>query len=194
MTACCMGGWCVPTAWGPTLQSVDESGLKDIPGFVQVVRRGNFLGVVAETEWGAIQAAAKLGSTLNPRARMPARPSGRTGTVCRQMDQIWETVRKTAGGTNTSVASQGSVETALGLRRRTLKATYKTPFQMHGSIGPSCAVADVRGDRATFWSGTQMPHETRRDMAQAARHSARKRRSCAGSRRRAAMAATVLST
>jgi CO/xanthine dehydrogenase Mo-binding subunit len=48
---------------------------------------------------------------------------------------------------------------------RTLKATYLTPFQMHGSIGPSCAVADVSGNRAIFWSGTQMPHEVRRDMA-----------------------------
>ena len=54
---------------------------------------------------------------------------------------------------------------ALATAGKTLKATYKTPFQMHGSIGPSCAVADVKRDRATFWSCTQMPHETRRDMA-----------------------------
>ena len=45
-----------------TLVSVDESGLGDIPGFVQVVRIHNFLGVVAETEWAVIQAAQKLGS------------------------------------------------------------------------------------------------------------------------------------
>ena len=81
------------------------------------------------------------------------------------MDQIWETVRKTAGGRNTSAASQGSVDMALAYGARTIKATYQTPYQMHGSIGPSCAVADVRGDRAIFWSGTQMPHETRRDIA-----------------------------
>ncbi|HEX7390879.1 MAG TPA: hypothetical protein VF286_12265, partial [Acidiphilium sp.] len=47
-----------------TLISVDETGLKDIPGFVRLVRQDNFLGVVAKTEWGAIQAAAKLGSVL----------------------------------------------------------------------------------------------------------------------------------
>ena len=55
-----------PYGVGARLLSVDESGLKEIPGFVALVRRDNFLGVVAETEWGAIQAAAKLGSTLNP--------------------------------------------------------------------------------------------------------------------------------
>src|SRR5579884_146768 len=48
-----------PYGVGARLVSVDESGLKDIPGFVRLVRRENFLGVVAETEWGAIQAAAK---------------------------------------------------------------------------------------------------------------------------------------
>src|SRR5262249_49451954 len=53
-----------PYGVGAKLESVDETGLKDIPGFVEVVRRGNFLGVVAKTEWAAIQAADKLGSGL----------------------------------------------------------------------------------------------------------------------------------
>ncbi len=149
-----------------TLQSVDESGLKAIPGFVQVVRRDNFLGVVAETEWGAIQAAQKLGSTLNPSGPDDGQAKWSNWDGLPPMDQIWETLRQTAGK-NHSVASSGSVEMALASHSggRVLKATYKTPFQMHGSIGPSCAIADVKGDHATFWSGTQMPHETRRDMA-----------------------------
>ena len=154
-----------PYGVGATLVSVDEGGLKDIPGFVQVVRRGNFLGVVAETEWGAIQAAERLGSTLNPQGPDAGQAKWSTWDGLPPMDQIWETVRKTAGGRNTSAASQGSVDMALAYGARTIKATYKTPYQMHGSIGPSCAVADVRGDRATFWAGTQMPHETRRDLA-----------------------------
>lgn len=48
------------------LESVDESAVKGIPGFMKLVRRDNFLGVVCETEWAAIQAAAKLGSVLHP--------------------------------------------------------------------------------------------------------------------------------
>jgi nicotinate dehydrogenase subunit B len=148
------------------LQSVDETGLKDIPGFVRVVRRENFLGVVAETEWGAIQAAEKLGSTLSPSGPNDGQAKWSKWEGLPPMDQIWETLRQTAGS-NRSVASTGSVDIALASHPggQVLKATYKTPFQMHGSIGPSCAIADVKGDHATFWSGTQMPHETRRDMA-----------------------------
>ena len=155
-----------PYGVGATLQSVDETGLKDIPSFVQLVRRDNFLGVVAETEWGAIQAAQKLGSTLDASSPTAGQAKWSTWNGLPAMGQIWETVRATSGP-NRSVANRGSVELALASLSggRTLKATYKTPFQMHGSIGPSCAIADVKGDHATFWSGTQMPHETRRDMA-----------------------------
>jgi CO/xanthine dehydrogenase Mo-binding subunit len=154
-----------PYGVGASLLSVDETGLKDIPGFVQVVRRDNFLGVVAATEWGAIQAAEKLGSTLNPSGPDAGQAKWSAWNGLPQMDQIWDTVRRTAAGSNISAASQGSVDMALSYADRVVKATYKTPFQMHGSIGPSCAVAHVKGDHATFWSGTQMPHETRRDMA-----------------------------
>jgi CO/xanthine dehydrogenase Mo-binding subunit len=148
-----------------TLVNVDETGLKEIPGFVQVVRRDNFLGVVAKTEWGAIQAAAKLGSTLNPSGPDAGQAKWSNWNGLPKMDQIWETVRNTPAVYSASAVSKGSTGTALAEASRTLKATYTTPFQMHGSIGPGCAVADVKGDRATLWSGTQMPHETRRDMA-----------------------------
>jgi CO/xanthine dehydrogenase Mo-binding subunit len=149
------------------LVSVDERALKDIPGFVQVVRRGNFLGVVAETEWGAIQAAAKLGSTLHPDGPQAGQAKWSDWRGLPVQDQIWDTVRNQPiePGAKTSVVAQGSVEDTLASAHKVVKATYETPFQMHGSIGPSCAVADVRKDGATFWSGTQMPHQARRDMA-----------------------------
>ncbi len=155
-----------PYGVGARLLSVDERGLKAIPGFVQVVRRDDFLGVVAETEWGAIQAARQLGSTLSPSGPDAGQAKWSSWNGLPTMDRIWETVRTSAGPT-VPVARSGSVEAALKSLAggRMLEATYRTPFQMHGSIGPSCAIADVKGDRATFWSGTQMPHETRRDMA-----------------------------
>lgn len=153
-----------PYGVGATLQSVDESGLEEIPGFVQVVRRGNFLGVVAETEWAAIQAAQRLGSTLNPAGREAGQAKWSQWDGLPKMDELWDTVRKSVSHKD-SVANKGAPATAFAHAARTLKATYQTPFQMHGSIGPSCAVADVRGDRATFWSGTQMPHDVRKDMA-----------------------------
>lgn len=154
-----------PYGVGARLQSVDESGLKEIPGFVQLVRRESFLGVVAETEWAAIQAAERLGSKLDPRGPDAGQAKWSQWNGLPRMSELWETVRKGAVARDYSVARQGSATTALAGAPRTLKATYRTPFQMHGSIGPSCAIADVRGDRATFWSGTQMPHDARRHMA-----------------------------
>lgn len=153
-----------PYGYGASLVAVDESGLKDIPGFVQVVRRKDFLGVVAKTEWAAIQAARKLGSTLHPKGREAGQATWSDWEKLPAMDNIWQTVRDTSGS-NSSVASNGSVELASGYAAKTVKATYQTPFQMHASIGPSCAVADVRDDSATVWGGTQMPHQAQRDMA-----------------------------
>jgi nicotinate dehydrogenase subunit B len=80
------------------------------------------------------------------------------------MAQIWDTLRN-APGQDSSVARSGTVDAALQSAAKVVKATHQTPFQMHGSIGLSCAIADVKQDRATFWSGTQMPHEARRVMA-----------------------------
>jgi CO/xanthine dehydrogenase Mo-binding subunit len=153
-----------PYGLGATLVSVDESGLKDIPGFLQVVRRGNFLGVVAENEWAAIQAAAKLGSQLNPGGPDNAGARWSEWSGLPAMTELSDTLRK-APGRNGSVATRGSVDIALGTAAQKVQATYFTPFQMHGTLGPSCAIADVQGQRATFWSGTQMPHQTRSDMA-----------------------------
>ncbi|NVN13605.1 molybdopterin cofactor-binding domain-containing protein, partial [Nguyenibacter vanlangensis] len=63
---------------------------------------------------------------------------------------------------------RGDVEAALdGLPGR-MDRTYSWPYQMHGSIGPSCAVADWRAEGVTVWSGTQNPHMLRADLAQLA--------------------------
>jgi nicotinate dehydrogenase subunit B len=154
-----------PYGVGARLISVDQSGIKEIPGFVALVRRDNFLGVVADTEWGAIQAAAKLGSTLNPSGPDGAQAKWSAWNGLPAMDRIWETVRHAPGADITAV-SHGAADAALASAARKITATYRTPFQMHGSIGPSCAIADVKSDRATFWASTQMPHEARHVMAQ----------------------------
>ncbi|MBV6305709.1 molybdopterin-dependent oxidoreductase [Candidimonas humi] len=153
-----------PYGVGAKLLDVDESGLKDIPGFVQVVRRDNFLGVVAETEEAAIHAADKLGSRLHAAGPAAGQAKWSDWHDLPQQAHIWDTLRQTQGG-DIQVATQGSVDAALGSAAKKLKATYETPFQMHGSIGPSCAIADVGKDRAILWAGTQMPHQARRDMA-----------------------------
>ena len=154
-----------PYGVGSKLLSVDESGLKAIPGFVQVVRDRDFLGVVAETEWGAIQAAQKLGSKLVRRGPTDGLAKWSDWQGLAATDEVWDAVRK-APGKDQVVARHGDADKALKDATRTLKATYLTPFQTHGSIGPECAIADVGKGQAVFWAGTQMPHQARRDMAE----------------------------
>ncbi|MBU6502372.1 MAG: molybdopterin-dependent oxidoreductase [Burkholderiales bacterium] len=154
-----------PYGVGAKLLKVDETGLKDIPGFVQIVRDGNFLGVVAQTEWGAIQAAQKLGSKLNRKGPDDGLAKWSDWNGLAATDEVWDAVRK-APGKAQSVASHGDVDKALQSAEHTLKATYLTPFETHGSIGPECAIADVSKDKAIVWGGTQMPHQAQRDLAE----------------------------
>jgi CO/xanthine dehydrogenase Mo-binding subunit len=154
-----------PYGVGSKLLSVDESGLGDIPGFVKVVRERDFLGVVAETEWGAIQAAQKLGSKLVRHGPTDGLAKWSDWQGLAATDEVWDAVRK-APGKDMVVARHGDADTALKGAARTFKATYLTPFQSHASLGPECAIADVGKHKAVFWAGTQMPHQARRDMAQ----------------------------
>jgi nicotinate dehydrogenase subunit B len=60
---------------------------------------------------------------------------------------------------------KGNLDAAFSQAKKTYERTYRWPFQMHGMIGPSCAVADVKGDKAIIWSGTQGPFRTRKNIA-----------------------------
>jgi CO/xanthine dehydrogenase Mo-binding subunit len=142
-----------PPAMGATLLSVDESSVNDIKGFVKVVRVGNFLGVVAETEWAAIKAARKLKATWSAWEGLP------------DMDKLYEHVRKTPIAKDEVTLNVGDARAALASAAKKLSATYEFAIHLHGSIGPSCAIADFSDGRLTVWSSTQAPHWMRRELA-----------------------------
>jgi nicotinate dehydrogenase subunit B len=135
--------------------SVDESSIRNIAGVVRIVQKGNFVGVVAQTEWAAIRAARALKVTWSaPPAQLPAGPDGIYGYL--------QNTKPVAERVGTNI---GDVSTAFAQASKTFAATYRWPFQMHGMIGPSCAVADVQGNKATIWSGSQAPFITRNGIA-----------------------------
>jgi CO/xanthine dehydrogenase Mo-binding subunit len=135
--------------------SIDESSVKNIPGMVKVVREGNFVGVVAKTEWAAIQAAEKLQvNWTQPKFKLPANP-----------DELYTYLKTTKSFTTLKGAEKGNAGEAIGKSKKHYEATYRWPFQMHGMIGPSCAIADVRGDKVTVWSGCQGPFRTRASIS-----------------------------
>ncbi len=135
--------------------SVDESSIKQIPGIVKVVREGDFVGVVAENEWAAIRAARELKVTWSaPPKQFPASPA-----------EMYEYLQNTKSFADRVGTDKGNAAGVMVQAAKKFDNTYRWPFQMHGMIGPSCAVADVRADKATVWSGSQAPFITRNGVA-----------------------------
>jgi nicotinate dehydrogenase subunit B len=134
---------------------VDESSISNIPGIVKVVQEGSFVGVVAQTEWAAIQAVRALKVTWSaPTTKMPSGP-----------DEVFEYLKNTKSFRDTVPVNKGNPDAALSQASKKFESTYYWPFQLHGLMGPSCAVADVRGDKATIWTGTQAPFTARNAVA-----------------------------
>jgi nicotinate dehydrogenase subunit B len=137
---------------GTSLIAVDETSVRDIPGLVAVVTIGDFIGVVAEREENAVKAAAQLKVSWKPTPTLP------------DLKDI-ETALRANPSTPRVLIDKGDVDAAIAAADRPMQRTYVWPYQMHGSIGPSCAVADVRDDAVRVWSGTQNPHPLRADLA-----------------------------
>jgi nicotinate dehydrogenase subunit B len=142
-----------PPAMGASLQSVDESSVKDIPGLVKVVRQNNFLAVVAESEWGAIQAAQKLKASWSAWDGLP------------EQSKLWEYVRATKINKDDVTSNVGHAEQALQQAVKRVNATYNFAINSHASMGPSCAVAELKDGKLTCWSATQAPHDLRLQLA-----------------------------
>jgi nicotinate dehydrogenase subunit B len=137
---------------GRSLESVDEASVAHIPGLVAVVVEGDFVGIVTEREEDAAEAAAALKVSWKPWA------------VGAGLGDL-ETALRTHPSQTRVLIDEGDVDAALAAAGKRLDRAYVWPYQIHGSIGPSCAVADVRDDGITVWSGSQNPYPLRADLA-----------------------------
>ena len=144
-----------PAAIGAKLESVDDSALKSIPGIVKVVREGNFLGVVASNEWDAIRGAAAIKATWSMSETLP------------DQAKLWDHVRATKVVKDEVTSNTGNTAEAMGKDGvKVIKATYDFAIHTHGSIGPSCAVAEFKEGALTSWSASQATHNLRKQLAQ----------------------------
>jgi nicotinate dehydrogenase subunit B len=142
-----------PPALGATLLSVNEASVRHLPGNVKVVRIGNFLGVVADTEWAAITAAQTLVATWSDVSNLPDEA------------HLFDYVRATPVSHEAVTSDVGDAARALAQAGRPLSATYDFAIHTHGSIGPSCAVARVEAGRVTCWTASQATHNLRKQLA-----------------------------
>ena len=142
-----------PPTVGATFASVDEGSIRDLPGVVKVVVKKNFVGVVCAKPWQAIQAAEKLKVTWTAGAALPSH------------GEFYAHLRSQKPSRDTRLVDSKDVDERAGQAATVLKATYLHPYQMHASMGTSCAVADVRDGKATIWSPTQSAYPTRSGSA-----------------------------
>jgi CO/xanthine dehydrogenase Mo-binding subunit len=136
---------------GARVASLDESSIANIPT-AQVVRRGDFVGVVAEREWDAVTAAQQLDITWQDSPALPA------------LAKLPEVLRG-AKSTDTVVVNIGDPEKAFAGAAYVAAASYFSPYQAHGAFGPNCALADVGPDSAVVLSSTQDVYASRQMLA-----------------------------
>jgi len=142
-----------PPSYGAQLVDCDAAAVEKLPGVVKVVRDGNFLAVVAKGEFQAVKAMHALSAAAKwkENAQLPKQddlPSLLTTTLASKDSVIFER-------SNPSASS-----------RKTIEATYTRPYQAHGSIGPSCAVAQFTDGAMTVWSHTQGVYPDRAAIAE----------------------------
>ena len=141
-----------PPSYGAQLTECDTSAVERLPGVLKVVRSGNFLAVVARKEFQAIKA---MGALL-----LAAKWKETPGLP--KQDALPHMLASLPS--QDSVILERSDPSAVG--RRTFEATYTRPYQSHGSIGPSCAIAQSVNDVMTVWTHTQGVYPDRQGIAE----------------------------
>jgi nicotinate dehydrogenase subunit B len=141
-----------PPSYGAQLTECDTSSVEKLPGVVKVVRDGNFLAVVASKEFQAIKAMAALSAAAKWK-ETPSLP--KQNDLLRVLTSLPSQDKTIFQASNPSAAGQ-----------KTIEATYTRPYQSHGSIGPSCAVAQWTNGTMTVWTHTQGVYPDRQGIAE----------------------------
>lgn len=143
-----------PAAIKANLLAVDDAAAKKVPGYVATVRKGNFVAVVAKNEWAAIRAGAAVKASWSEWQGLP------------EQAKLWEHVRNTKINKDEVLQTAGNSAAALKSGAKKITATYDFTIHTHGSIGPSCAVAEVKDGKLTCWTASQATHLLRVQLAQ----------------------------
>ncbi|KXU84210.1 aldehyde dehydrogenase [Paraburkholderia monticola] len=139
-----------PPSYGASLVAVDSARVEALPGVIKVVRNGNYLAVVADDEWRAILAMRELELAARWQAGPPLPDPASIHALL-----------MTLPSQEIVVADQGAA-----VPGSTLRARYTKPYLTHGSIGPSCAVAQLDNGVMSVWTHTQGVYPLRAGIAE----------------------------
>ena len=148
-----------PKTLGSTLVSAGQLDKTKHP-HAQVIVKGNLVGVVAPTEWDAIQAAQQVaeGTKWTDWKGLP-------GSA-----KLYESLRNESDWTSTPVvksrATKGDSSVVLASAKKKLSATYQMSYMKHAPIGPTMAIGDVQADGMVHvHTHSQNPQELRGEIA-----------------------------
>ncbi|HEY3145693.1 MAG TPA: molybdopterin cofactor-binding domain-containing protein, partial [Dongiaceae bacterium] len=143
-----------PRAMKATLQAWNDFDCRRIPGYIGAIRKGNYLAVLGRSEWAAIKASKTVETTWTDWQGLPDKA------------KLWEHVRKTKVNKDEELQKAGdSAEAMKTPNAKIVSASYNFAIHTHGSIGPSCAVAEVKDGKLTVWSASQATHLLRKQLA-----------------------------
>ena len=144
-----------PPIAGARLRSVDESSVRDLPGFIRVVRKGNYLAVVCEREEQAITAARRLKADWEKPAAAPFPTS----------DELFSYMRAAIPTSKFEPDPTGDPEAALTAAATVIEAEYDVPFQGHTAFGPAHALADPSNGQMTIYTNDMKSYGMRAGIA-----------------------------
>ena len=141
-----------PPSYGARLRGLETAAVEKMPGVLKVVRDGSFVAVVAAHEFEAIQAMRALAAAArwDERATLP------------DQAELYSYLQRLPADNIIDLDRQASPSTGA----HSLEATYRRPYQMHGSIGPSCAVGLFKDGALTVWTHSQGVYPLRKSIAE----------------------------
>ena len=150
-----------PPLAGATLAAIDESSVRDLPGFIRVVSEGNYVAVVCEREEQAIEAAERLVVEWEKPATAPFPASDDLFDYMRSAERV-----PGSGGRSAAAQAQGDPDGALARAATVVEAAYDIPFHGHTAIGPAHALADPSDGQMTIYTNDMKPYSHRTGIAE----------------------------
>ena len=145
-----------PPVAGARLLSLDDTSVRDLPGFVRVVHKGNYVAVVCEREEQAINASRELKVDWEMPATAPFPTS----------EDLYSYMRSATPTSSSSPDVVGDPDAALASAARVIEAEYDFPFQGHTAFGPAHALADPSNGQMTIYSNDMKSYGMRAGVAE----------------------------
>ena len=149
-----------PPFAGATLTGIDESSVRDVPGLIRVVSKGNYVAVVCEREEQAIEAAKRLVVAWEKPATAPFPASEDLFAYMRSAEGV------PGSGGRAAAQVQGDPDGALASAATVVEAAYDIPFHGHTAIGPAHALADPSDGQLTIYTNDMKPYSHRTGIAE----------------------------